>query len=536
MVARINGREVRTQRESLLQHARRAGVRIRSLCGGMGLCKKCLVKVERGSELLSPPTHAEEEIDGIREGFRLACQAVVEEIGELEISVPPDSLEPEEVFLLPALGVKVKLEPAVRRSVVEKEGKILTRVLRYGRTIAEREVVGGMLGLALDVGTTNLVGYLVDLEQGKVLSAMGLPNPQAEKGEDLMTRLTLALQGENLREGLVEGINRLVAALAPSPEDVYEVVAVGNSVMHHFLFHLPLDSLARAPFSPSTLLPLERKAAELGLGLPHAWVYSPPPVGGFVGPDCVADVLSSGLWKRTEPWLLVDVGTNTEIVLSDGSRLFASSCASGPAFEGGGLVCGMRAGEGAISHVRLTESLEPILEVTGTPRGLCGSGALDLLSELLRMGAVRPDGRMTGSGPRFKLRGEPCFELAEGVILTSSDVRRLQLAKAAVAAGVSVLMEEAGVSARELSCLALAGAFGVSLRPESVFSTGMLPRVEKVIQLGHAAGLGAQLMLLSVEQRRAAEELARKIKHVQLAGREDFRENFIRLLRLEPLS
>lgn len=533
MVTRINGREVRTQKESLLQLARKAGVRIRSLCGGMGLCKKCLVRVERGDELLSPPTRAEEE--AVKRGLRLACQAVVREIGGLEISVPPDSLELEEIPLLPASGVKVKLEPAIRGLVIEEGGKILTRVLRYGRTIAEREGVRGMLGLALDVGTTNLVGYLVDLAQGKVLSAMGLLNPQAEKGEDLMTRLTLALRGEDLRESLVEGVNQLVAALAPSPEDIYEVVAVGNSVMHHFLFDLPLEPLARAPFSPFTLLPLERTAAEIGLKLPHAWVYSPPPVGGFVGSDCLADILFSGLWMRTEPWLLVDVGTNTEIVLSDGGRLLASSCASGPAFEGGGLVCGMRAGEGAISHVKLTESFEPILEVTGTPRGLCGSGALDLLSELLRMGAVRPDGRMTGSGPRFKLEREPCFELAEGVIFTSSDIRRLQLAKAAVAAGVSVLMEEAGVSARELSCLALAGAFGVSLRFDSVFSTGMLPRVGKVIQLGHAAGLGAQLMLLSVEQRRAAEELARKIKHVQLAGREEFGEKFIQLLRLEPL-
>jgi uncharacterized 2Fe-2S/4Fe-4S cluster protein (DUF4445 family) len=522
---------------NLLRCARESGVTVRSACGGLGLCGKCVVRVLKGAELLSPPTEAEREWLGekLESGFRLACQAFLRQAGELEVEIPPVSRETGEVSLLPSLGIRVKVEPPVRRTLISREGKTFTRVLRGENPLAEEEGIREVLGIALDLGTTNLVGYLLDLETGEILSAAAIPNPQP--GEDVMTRLTLSLQGEDLRAPLLSGIRALIHRLCGGREhEVYEVTAVGNSVMHHFFFNLPLDSLARAPFSPHTLLPLERPAAELGLDLP-GWAYSPPLVGGFVGSDCVADLLASRLWRRSVPWLLVDIGTNTEVVLSDGERMLACSCASGPAFEGGRLACGMKAGEGAIWGVQLDDSLNPSLQVAGTPLGLCGSGAVDLLAGLVRRGAVSVGGRMVGEGRRFRegKHGRE-FLVHGGVVLTQSDVRELQLAKAAVAAGIGVLMEQAGVELRDLSCLAIAGAFGVSLNVESATSIGMLPPAAQVIKLGHGAGLGAQLTLLSTGERETARELARRIEHVSLAGREDFRRRFVEAMRLEPLA
>jgi uncharacterized 2Fe-2S/4Fe-4S cluster protein (DUF4445 family) len=520
---------------SLLRCIEESGVRIRSVCGGLGICGKCVVRVLRGREILSPPTDVENRWLGekLEEGFRLACQTKILREGEVEVWVPPESREIREALLLPSLSIQVEIRPRFQRKVIRRGNDVFTQVFRGEQVVAEEEGLREILGVALDIGTTNLVGYLLDLETGKILSTEAIPNPQL--GEDLMTRLSLHLQGANLRTPLISGINELLDRLGRKKE-VYEIVVTGNSVMHHFFFNLPLESLARAPFSPFTLLSLERKGREVGVDFP-GWIYSPPLVGGFVGSDCVADVLASRLWREKEPWLLVDVGTNTEIVLSDGERMLACSCASGPAFEGGRLTCGRRAGKGAIWGVKLDESLRPVLQVEGTPTGICGSGAVDLLAELVRTGAVSRDGRMTGEGERFREgRQGREFVVHEEVVLTQSDVRELQLAKAAIAAGIRVLMELAGLEFEDFSRLAIAGAFGVSLNVDSAISIGMLPPVGQILKLGHGAGLGAQLMLLSTKERETAEKIAREIEHVSLAGKEEFQRWFMESMRLEPLA
>jgi uncharacterized 2Fe-2S/4Fe-4S cluster protein (DUF4445 family) len=520
---------------SLLRSIEESGVRIRSVCGGLGICGKCVVRVLRGREILSSPTDAENRWldEKLEEGFRLACQTRMLREGEVEVWIPPESRETREALLLPSLPIQVEIRPRFRRKVIQRGNDVFTQVLRGEQVVAEEEGLREILGVALDIGTTNLVGYLLDLETGKILSTEAIPNPQL--GEDLMTRLSLHLQGADLRTPLISGINELLDRLGRRKE-VYEMVVTGNSVMHHFFFNLPLESLAKAPFSPFTLLSLERKGREVGVDFP-GWIYSPPLVGGFVGSDCVADVLASRLWREKEPWLLVDVGTNTEIVLSNGERMWACSCASGPAFEGGRLTCGRRAGKGAIWGVKLDESLRPVLQVEGTPTGICGSGAVDLLAELVRTGAVSRDGRMIGEGERFREgRQGREFVVHEEVVLTQSDVRELQLAKAAIAAGIRVLMELAGLEFEDFSRLAIAGAFGVSLNVDSAVSIGMLPPVGQILKLGHGAGLGAQLMLLSNKERETAEKIAREIEHVSLAGKEEFQRWFVESMKLEPLA
>jgi len=519
----------------LLKSIGESGARIRSVCGGLGICGKCVVKVLKGRELLSPPTDAEKRWLGkkLKEGFRLACQTRILREGEVEVWIPPESQEIRETPLLPSLSLQVEIRPRFQRKVVRKKNGIFTQVLKGEQMVAEEEGLREILGVALDIGTTNLVGYLLDLETGKILSTEAMPNPQP--GEDLMTRLSLHLQGADLRTPLISGMNELLERLGRKNE-VYEMVITGNSVMHHFFFNLPPESLAKAPFSPFTLLPLEKRGKEVGVDFP-GWIYSPPLVGGFVGSDCVADVLASRLWREKEPWLLVDVGTNTEIVLSDGERMLACSCASGPAFEGGRLTCGRRAGKGAIWGVKLDESLRPVLQVEGTPTGICGSGAVDLLAELVRTGAVSRDGRMVGEGERFREgRQGREFVVHEGIVLTQSDVRELQLAKAAIAAGIRVLMELAGLEFEDFSRVAIAGAFGVSLNVDSAVSIGMLPPVGQILKLGHGAGLGAQLMLLSTRERETAEKIAREIEHVSLAGRGEFQRWFVESMKLEPLA
>lgn len=474
--------------KTLLELLRERGLPINSVCGGIGICGKCVVKVERGD--ISEPTERELEILGDKIGkFRLACQTKLR--GEVEVSIPLRSL--------------TRVEP-----------------IRTG---------GKELGVAIDLGTTNLTGYLVDLESGTTLGLTSLPNPQCVYGEDVMTRLAAALEGKDLRKPLLTGVLRLMERLTAEPENIREIVVVGNSAMHHFFLGLPLSSLALFPFTPHSSGPMRLHTKEVGLDL-EAEIYSPPLIGGFVGSDCVSDLLYSNLHTRKTPWLLVDIGTNTEIVASDGSRMVACSCASGPAFEGGRITCGMRAGEGAIWRVKLTENLEPLLECEGKPEGICGSGAISLLSELLRLGVVSPDGRMKRGVKN--VRGEAAFFLTENVFFTQSDVRELQLAKSAVATGVHTLLELLGLETRQISCMSVAGNFGFSLDLEAAVRIGMLPEVPEVSVLGNAAGMGAVMMLISEEKRKTAEELAKKVEYVQLPT-EGFEEKFLRLTRLEKL-
>jgi uncharacterized 2Fe-2S/4Fe-4S cluster protein (DUF4445 family) len=574
-----------SSQESLLHAAIRCGVGIEDLCGGQGTCGKCKVIVHHGREFLSPPVEAEKAMaveDG-RRWVRWACQTQVSTGGTVILEVPPEAQRGWQRLQTAGWTPAFRLDPEVRavrgppgrskeslrragwklpssptpwlREAARKRGP--WRLLVRGRTVVgvlePREPVWGM---AFDVGSTKIAGYLVDLERGRILESVALPNPQLVHGEDIMSRLAFGLasaeQAEQLHRELIETLNRLLRAAcgrAKGPRSrVAGITVVGNTAMHHFLLGASVGSLAAAPYRPSVMGEQTRSAGSLGLEAPPGTqVVVPSVVAGFVGSDLVAGVRATRMDRARSLSALVDVGTNTEICLGNRERLLACSTPSGPAFEGAHIRFGMRAADGAVERVSIAPGTwRATYRTIGRkkPRGFCGSALLDLLSELRRVGAVDRSGRLSKSAPAGALstadggqafRVVPADETAIGqdLVITQDDIGQLQLAKAAIRAAIDLLLDELNRSPGEIRVFSLAGAFGSYLAPESALRVGMIPEsvpIRRIRFVGNTAGSGARLALFSGGERRAMESLAGSIRHVPLAGDPRFGPAFARAL------
>lgn len=497
---KIQGARGSNLRETLLA----AGVPLDSPCGGRGSCGKCKVRV---SGEVDPPSIAERKLlgSGLKLGLRLACRVTIR--GPLAVELP---------------------------SQVEESapsGEVISRDMQ--------------LGAAVDIGTTTLAGYLVDLASGSVVATASRLNPQASFGADVISRLSYAQEGgsQDLTEAVRRGVAELLVDLAGSLGQIRKLVLVGNSAMHHLWWGIETSSLAQAPYRPVSTQPIWEPASVLDLALhPGAQVYFLPLVAGFVGADTVAALLATGLDEGRDRRLLVDIGTNGEMVLATGGKLLTCAAAAGPALEGAEISCGMRGIQGAIEAVSLDIGIKYKVIGDVEPLGICGSGLVDLLSELLRVGAVDHTGRLLGQaeflaqGGAAKLASnllEDGFQVAVGpqgpIVLTSRDVRKLQLAKGAIRAGCEILLSVGGIDYQDLDEIILAGAFGSYLSPKSALRVGLLPPVEpeRVKSAGNAAGEGAKLVLLSDQQKKRAEEIARQLEYIELAGRGDFQERFM---------
>ncbi len=407
------------------------------------------------------------------------------------------------------------------------------------------------LGMAFDIGSTKIAGFLMDLENGESIETVSAPNPQMVHGEDIMSRLAFAradaAQEVVLHTEVLDALNDLVrkaCALAHRPmHDVFEVVAVGNTAMHHLFLGVPTDGLSRAPYTPTTRKEETRRAEPFGLGTAAAApILAPPVVAAFVGSDLVAGVLATRLHRSSGLRVFIDVGTNTEICAVYHRRLVACSTPSGPAFEGAHIRFGMRAADGAVERVAIEpETFHVDYRVIGRmkPRGLCGSALLDLLADLFRTGAIDTAGRLQRRAAPDRIRRvgrEPAFlvvpaeetSIDQDIVLTQDDIGQLQLAKAAIHAGIDILLDTLGRSPRELQSLDLAGAFGSYLAPESARAVGMLPDLplERVQFVGNTAGSGARLALLSVRERDAMRRIAKRVRHMPLAGDPRFPKEF----------
>jgi uncharacterized 2Fe-2S/4Fe-4S cluster protein (DUF4445 family) len=433
------------------------------------------------------------------------------------------------------------------------------------RLLVRRRTVFGVVpyreptwGMAFDVGSTKIAGYLLDLERGRLLQSLALPNPQLVHGEDIMSRLAFALgswgNAEELHRELVDTLNRLLrtaCARAKGPRSrVAGVVAVGNTAMHHLLLGAPVDSLARAPYRPSFVGEQTLTAGTLGLDLSaDTPVIVPSVVGAFVGSDLVAGVRATRMDGSRSLSAIVDVGTNTEICIGNRERLLACSTPSGPAFEGAHIRFGMRAADGAVERVSIAPgSWEVTYRTIGRkkPRGLCGSALLDLLAELHRVDAVDSAGRLKRTGPpgvfstapgSRAFRVVPAEEtgIGQDLVITQEDIGQLQLAKAAIRAAIDLLLAELGRTPLEIGTFSLAGAFGSYLGPESALRVGMIPPsvpLDRIRFVGNTAGSGARLALFSGAERRAMARLAGSIRHVPLAGDPRFAGAFARALLL----
>ena len=570
--------------DTLFQSARRNGVRIVGACGGRGTCGTCSIHVVEGE--VEHSVHARRDCDatGAKRGkWQRACQ--LRAVSDCTVEIAPRSLAPvvradvagsasaAPLPLAPLVrSVDVTLAPAsladpvsdferVRRALPSgllqldvtalRQMPVLLRAhswsvrarLRHDELIGIAAPGSACLGLAVDLGTTNVAAFLVDLESGRRMASLAIENPQVAWGADVISRVNHAIAqpggGEELRHAATTALNALAhdlcLAVAAAPTDIVDVVVCGNTAMQHLFLGLPVSQLGRAPFVAATAQGIDVKARELGLGVcPGAYVRVAPGVGGFVGGDHVTALLATqDLWAGGQTSLVMDIGTNTEISLVHHGRISSASCPSGPALEGGHISCGMRAAEGAIERVMLAADGSIALKVIGkkTAIGLCGSGVLDAVATLHRAGMVDDRGRLNAAHAAVgEQDGKRAAHLAEGVSFNQDDVRAVQLAKSAIRTGVELLLREAGLQAGDIEQFIIAGAFGAYIDVQSGIDTGLFPALppRRFLQVGNAAGVGVQRMLASARARDQAGELAARCRYVELSTQPGFQRTFLR--------
>ena len=573
------------------------GLPIDSTCGGRGTCGKCKVRVIKG--LADPETadHRQLRPQEIAEGWRLSCQARIYD--DMTCEVPQLLRVPKAATM--GLGRLVILDPNVRKvyfelaepslhdqrsdvarlkdaltaeghdmvagvavlrtlpHVFREAGFKVTAVLAGERLVAVEagDTTGECYGVAFDVGTTTLVGTLMNLRTGMAASVRSTLNGQAPFGADVISRISHGMNGPDaireLQEAVVTTMNAVLDELyretGVSPEQTYEAVVVGNVTMLHLLLRVDPSPLSMSPFTPAFMDELAVEAREVGLRIhPHGYLQTLPALGAYVGADIVAGVLATGVVREDRLRVFVDVGTNGEIVLGGAERALATAAPAGPAFEGSQIKCGMRATTGAIEGVQLGDGVE--LQVIGgdvPAEGICGSGLVDAVAQLLLAGLLDHSGRMKTPGdvPNHPLRdrlieidGVRAFLLADGVYLTQRDIRELQFAKGSIATGIKVLMDILGVRAEDLDQVLLGGSFGSYLNPESARIIGLVPPVDvdRIIAVGNSAGEGAKIALLSYRERQVAFELPSRIEYIELSGRSDFNDSFISVLGFPHLD
>ncbi len=512
---------------ALAESLARAGLAVQMPCGGGGVCGKCRVQFRSGAPEPAPAERAFFSADELASGWRLACQC--RPVEDAIIEIPPASL----------------LSGEIQTPNLASAGSLPIDSDDLPISLADGE---RCLAAAFDVGTTTLAGCLIDLQDGGELAADSAMNPQVRFGDDVLSRIAQAAQGRSneLRQAVVQGLDGLVKQLCMragvSPANIRSIAFAGNTTMQHLLAGLDVSSLAARPFSPASVEALTTTGSELGLlQAPQASTYFLPIIGGFVGGDTVAGLLATQLTAGAAPALLIDVGTNGEVVLFDGEQLWAASAAAGPAFEGARLSCGMRATTGAIESVRFEEPLQLGVIGGGEPTGLCGSAAIDILAGLLDAGTMDSSGRLLSGKAVPGERSEelrrhlmvgkhgPELRLAERVAMTQKDIRELQLAVGAIRAAVSILLERAGTRPGDLKRVLLAGGFGSYIRANSARRIGLLPPDaprECIGSVGNTSLAGARSAAVSQGARREAEQLARQCQHIALAADAEFQSIF----------
>ncbi len=584
---------------TLFNAANWAGLPIDSTCGGRGTCGKCKVRVIDGANSITEADHRFLSDAELAAGWRLSCRAALHDdclaevprlmtspkaallgygrhvildpnVAKLYLQLAEPSLEDQVSDLsrvtnaLRDEGYEVRADLSVWRALpklLRSHNFAITAVVCGDELIAVEpgDTTDRLYGLALDIGTTTVVAALVNLKTGAVEAVQSALNGQAPFGADVISRVSHTMMEadglQTLHTRIVETINALFSQLLNSSgvarEHVYETVAVGNATMLHLLLAIDPEPISLAPFIPTIEEPVSLPAAAIGLQLhPQARLSTLPHLGAYVGADIVGGVLATGLARSNDEQLrlYIDVGTNGEIVLGSSRRTLATAAPAGPAFEGAQIKCGMRASSGAIEGVQISNDVH--LQMIGgdvRPIGLCGSGLVDAVAELVKCGLVDASGRLArpddvrGRLPDalvdrlLVVDGIRAFLLStpeQNIFLTQPDIRALQFAKGAIAAGVHVLMEQLGVSADDLHEVLLAGSFGSYINPASARTIGLVPGVpvERIVAVGNAAGEGAKMALLSFREREAANRIPQFIEYVELSGRPEFNDIFTEAL------
>jgi len=501
---------------TLLEAAGQAGIILNTACGGRGTCRKCLVKIQPEAREV------------------LACQYRIQ--SNLTVSIPSESRYFRQQIL--EHGIDVKIEP--ENTIYEK--------------IRQKTSAENIYGVAVDIGTTTVVAKLINMSDGRCPATQAALNPQTQYGDDVISRIAYAeTQGNlaHLNKAIVDCINELISGLCDkasiSADDIYELCAVGNTTMNHIFLEFPIVQLGRAPYKAHSLDAFDTPPGRLGIKMnPQGNVHTVENIAGFVGSDTTAVALASGIDSAEKVTLIVDIGTNGEIVLGTKDKIFAASCAAGPALEGARISCGSRAAEGAIEAVVIGQN-DIDMDVIGNcpPRTICGSGLIDAAAVLLDLGVIDATGRFAEPSALretlpdavvsriTKTDEQKSFILYRAanvnerdVVLTQRDIRQLQLAKGAVLAGIKILMKKLDIADADIEQIFLAGAFGNCIRPESTLRIGLLPAgdTQRIHFIGNAAASGSQMILLSSRSRDHARELAGKIEYVEIAHEPDFQD------------
>lgn len=579
------------------------GIAIDSTCGGHGTCHKCRVKIVGDAVPITRHDVRTFSSEQIADGWRLAC--LVQATRDLQVEVPPLTTRPKAATV--GVGRQVILRPALQKRYVELDEATLsdqrTDLVRLTDAITDLELTADLhvlrrlstvlreadfkvtavivdedlidvepgdttaarYAIAFDLGTTTVVATLLDVGTGTPVAVASMLNKQQPFGGDVITRISATMMDKDTLGRLQEAAGATLAELAGQvcreggidPATVYEVAIAGNATMTALVLGIDPEPLGVAPFVMSTAQPPAVLAADLGLTLhPRARAVFFPALGAYVGGDIVAGMLATGMDRDKRTRLFIDVGTNCEIVLSDGDTILSTAAPAGPAFEGGAIRCGMRAADGAIEVIKVDASAEPAvtLGVIGDvePRGLCGSGLVDAVAELVRVGLLDSSGRFVpeedavGIAPaladrltrvgeeRVFLLHRPTPETvpAECVYLSQRDVRELQFAKAAISTGWTLLLEQLGLEHRDIQQVLLAGSFGSYLSPASAVRIGLVPQlpVLRIVAAGNVAGEGAKMALLSLRERAGATALLEEVAYVELSDRPDFNDKFVEQL------
>lgn len=519
--------------KTLFDYADDLRVRVPTSCNRTGTCHECVVEVRRGTEALSKPTEAERFLRG---NYRLACQvAVVDSAAEVEFAV----LRRQPRILTHSVRRKAPLEPTVARRGDE---------VYRGETKLD-QYRGRVLGLAIDAGTTTVVLNLADLETGELVYTGSFENPQRFGGSDIMHRIAYDMgpfHGE-LRSVMLSSVNfeigDMCRRMGVHRRMIYDVVVVGNATMRDIFFGLDVSTIGEKPYKSVTELEMERglrattalnvSAKETGLRVcPAANVYSPPLIGCHVGADIAADLLAVGMDEQEEVVMLVDVGTNTEVVVGNRHRLMAASCPAGPAFEGGQVTYGMPGYDGAVEAVRLTDGKVEYETIGGkAPEGICGSGLVDLLAELRRTGRMNELGAFVNGDKEF------FFVPERGMSLSRADISALAQAKSANYCGQYIVLRRYGAPAEAVKRLYLAGGFANYINVDNAVGIGFIANMprERIAKVGNASLEGATIMLLSGRMRQVVEDLVRRVEHVELETTPDFFDIFVEGCQFKPM-
>lgn len=585
-------------RGSILAEAlRSANVHLRLSCGGKGVCGKCKIRLAEGEHKPTPEERNAFSASELEQGWRLACRLPVN--GPIKVEVPRESVVSEMRVVTEGNSQKGKLDPAVRKRLLRlpkpdladsrcdldrlfdsmeqeihpelsidtlrslpgllRAGDFEATAVSIGRRIflEEGDTTTSAFGVAVDIGTTTVAAFLVDLCTGETMDQAARTNPQREFGDDVISRIEKAQSDEGLMElqsSIVHCINDAVSDLCRRNgipvQSVYEITIAGNTAMEHLFAGISPSAMGYSPYVSVFRSGLDLRSRELGLTLhPEANVHCLPNIAGFVGGDIVAGVLATQLHRSKEVCLLVDIGTNGEMVLGCSDFMVACSTAAGPAFEGARIRHGVRAEPGAVERVVIDQDIVVQTIDKAPPTGICGSGLIDLISELLKAGIIDETGRILEPAEIGKQvpsalvqrlveeDGNWNFLFATTAAgsplrLMASDVRQFQLAKAAIRSGIEILMREGGMTLDQVRHVYLAGAFGSYIQTSAAIRAGLIPNFDpdRIRAVGNSAGAGARLALLSASLRQEAASISKKARYVELAGRPDFQDEFANAL------